>query len=241
MILTRLGSLVARLASRGRRHAPSDHDTDHPATGLEQEMATRDDAAPASGTWLVVGLGNPGPSYAGHRHNVGYLVVDELATRMGARLRTHKSGRAEVLEGRFGAPGTDAPRVVLARLRCYMNESGGPVATLASFYRVAPDHVVAIHDELDIPFGTLRVKLGGGDNGHNGLRSVRSSLGTGDFHRVRVGIGRPPGRQDVSDFVLSNFSAAERKDLPFGVYDAADAVESLVTSGLAETQQRFNS
>jgi len=193
--------------------------------------------------WLVVGLGNPGPSYAGHRHNIGYLVTDELASRMGSAPKNgpwgaHKSGRADVVEGRLSIGG---PRVVLARPRCYMNEVGGPVKALATFYKVPPDHVIAIHDELDIAFGTLRTKLGGGDNGHNGLRSMRSSLGTGDFYRVRAGIGRPPGRQDVADFVLSNYSTAERKELPFQVQDAADAVESLVTDGLEKTQQRFNS
>jgi PTH1 family peptidyl-tRNA hydrolase len=191
--------------------------------------------------WLVVGLGNPGPSYAGHRHNVGYLVADELADRMGSPFRSHKSGRADVVEGRVTPPGSPGPRVVLARPRCYMNETGGPVKALATFYKVPPERIVAIHDELDIGFGTLRTKLGGGDNGHNGLRSMRSSLGTGDFYRVRCGIGRPPGRQDVADFVLSNYSATERKDLPFQVMDAADAVESLVTLGLEKTQQRFNS
>ena len=191
--------------------------------------------------WLVVGLGNPGPSYAGHRHNVGYLVADELATRLGGSFRAHKSGRADVVEGRLGVPGTPGPRVVLARPRCYMNESGGPVKALASFYKVAPDHVVAVHDELDIAFGTLRTKLGGGDNGHNGLRSMRSALGTGDFYRVRAGIGRPPGRQDVAAFVLSDYSTVERKELPFQVDTAADAVETLVTEGLERTQQRFNS
>lgn len=191
--------------------------------------------------WLVVGLGNPGPTYAGHRHNIGYLVTDELARRMGGGFRSHKSGRADVVEGRLGAPGGAAPRVVLARARCYMNESGGPVKALATFYKVPAERVVAIHDELDIPFDTMRVKLGGGDNGHNGLKSMRSSLGTGDFHRVRVGIGRPPGRQEVADFVLSNFSTTERKALPFVVDSAADAVESLVAEGLERTQQRFNS
>jgi PTH1 family peptidyl-tRNA hydrolase len=191
--------------------------------------------------WLVVGLGNPGPSYAGHRHNVGYLVTDELATRLGATFKSHKTGRAEVVEGRLGAPGTDAPRVVLARPRCYMNESGGPVKALATFYKVPPERIIAVHDELDIPFGTLRAKLGGGDNGHNGLRSMRSSLGTGDFYRVRAGIGRPPGRQDVADFVLSNYSKVELRELPFQVDHAADAVESLITDGLEKTQQRFNS
>jgi PTH1 family peptidyl-tRNA hydrolase len=191
--------------------------------------------------WLVVGLGNPGPSYSGHRHNVGYLVTDELARRMGASFRAHKSGRADVVEGRLGAPGTPGPRVVLARPRCYMNETGGPVKALATFYKVPPERIVAIHDELDIPFGTLRTKLGGGDNGHNGLKSMRSSLGTGDFYRVRAGIGRPPGRQSPADFVLASYSATERKELPFQVDLAADAVESLLTQGLAETQQRFNS
>jgi peptidyl-tRNA hydrolase, PTH1 family len=191
--------------------------------------------------WLVVGLGNPGPAYAGHRHNVGYLVVEELAVRMGSPFKSHKSGRADVVEGRLGTPGTPAPGVVLARPRCYMNESGGPVKALATFYKVEPEQLVVIHDEIDIPFGTLRVKLGGGDNGHNGLRSLRSSLGTGDFYRVRVGVGRPPGRQEVADFVLSNYSAVERKELPFQVDHAADAVESILTEGLAATQQRFNS
>lgn len=191
--------------------------------------------------WLVVGLGNPGPSYAGHRHNIGYMVTDELARRMGAGFRAHKSGRADVVEGRLAPPGTPGPRVVLARPRCYMNEVGGPVKALATFYKVAPAQVVAIHDELDIAFDTMRVKLGGGDNGHNGLKSMRSSFGTGDFHRVRVGIGRPPGRQEVADFVLSDYSSTERKVLPFVVDTAADAVESLVAEGLEKTQQRFNS
>lgn len=191
--------------------------------------------------WLVVGLGNPGPSYAGHRHNVGHLVVEELARRLGGSFRPDRSGRAEVVEGRLGAPGLPGPRIVVMKARSYMNESGGAVSTLATFYKVPPDHVIAVHDELDIPFGALRTKLGGGDNGHNGLRSVRASLGTGDFHRVRAGIGRPHGRQPVADFVLSNYSTAERKELPFQVISAADAVECLVTEGLERTQQRFNS
>jgi PTH1 family peptidyl-tRNA hydrolase len=198
--------------------------------------AVSDAATPDA--WLVVGLGNPGPGYAGHRHNVGYLVTDELASRMGSPFRSHKSGRADVVEGRL-APG--GPRVVLARPRGYMNESGGAVKALATFYKIPPARMIAIHDELDIAFGTLRIKFGGGDNGHNGLKSMRSSLATGDFYRVRAGIGRPPGRQDVADFVLSNYSTAERKELPFQVSDAADAVESLITEGLEKTQQRFNS
>lgn len=188
--------------------------------------------------WLIVGLGNPGPRYAGNRHNVGYLVNDELAERMGSKFRSHKSGRADVAEGRLRMGG---PRVVLARPRTYMNEVGGPVKALATFYRVQPERIAVIHDELDIPFGALRLKLGGGDNGHNGLRSIRSSLGTGDVHRVRCGIGRPAGRQDVSDFVLSNYATAERKELPAQVQDAADAVEFLIEVGLEQAQQRFNS
>jgi PTH1 family peptidyl-tRNA hydrolase len=172
---------------------------------------------------------------------VGYLVVDELAQRMGQSFKADRSGRADVVEGRLGAPGVPGPRVVLMKARSYMNDSGGAVSTLAKFYKVPADHVIAVHDELDIAFGTLRTKLGGGDNGHNGLRSMRASLGTGDFHRVRAGIGRPPGRQDVADFVLSGYSSTERKELPFQVMDAADAVECLVTEGLEKTQQKFNS
>jgi PTH1 family peptidyl-tRNA hydrolase len=186
-------------------------------------------------TWLVVGLGNPGPTYASTRHNVGYLVADVLAGRAGGSWKKHKSGRAEVVEGRLAGE-----RAVLGRARSYMNESGGPVSTLAKFYDVEPDRLVVIHDELDLDFGQLRVKLGGGDNGHNGLKSIRQSLGTGDFFRVRVGIGRPPGRQDVHDFVLKPYSAAERKDLPTYVEEAADAVESLLTRGLDATQSAFN-
>ena len=188
--------------------------------------------------WLVMGLGNPGPAYAGHRHNVGYLVVEELAERLGGRFRAHKSGRADVVEGRLCIGG---PRVVLGKGRSFMNESGGPVAALARFYKVGSDRLVVVHDELDIPFESIRVKRGGGDNGHNGLRSVRAAIGTGDFYRVRVGVGRPPGRQPVADFVLSDYSAAERRLLPFQVDRAADAVVALLEEGLEVTQSRFNS
>ncbi|MGN6576116.1 MAG: aminoacyl-tRNA hydrolase [Nocardioides sp.] len=199
-----------------------------------------------NGVWLIVGLGNPGPSYAGNRHNVGYRVADELASRIGSGFRPHKSGRAEVVEGRLGGPMSGAGsgggvRVVLARPRCYMNETGGPVSTLAKFYKVPVERVVAIHDELDIGFDTLRLKKGGGDNGHNGLRSMRASLGSGEFYRVRVGIGRPPGRQNPADFVLSDYSSAERKVLPFQVDRAADAIETLLTEGLDAAQSRYNS
>jgi peptidyl-tRNA hydrolase, PTH1 family len=186
-------------------------------------------------TWLVVGLGNPGPTYAATRHNVGYLVTDALATRMGAAFKTHPSKRADVVEGRLAGE-----RTVLGRCRSYMNESGGPVSTLTSYFDVEPDHLVVVHDEVDLPFGGLRVKLGGGDNGHNGLRSVRQSLGTGDFFRVRLGVGRPPGQQGVHDFVLKPYSSAERKDLPVYVEEAADAVESLLAHGLDATQSAYN-
>lgn len=191
-------------------------------------------------SWLVVGLGNPGPKYAAHRHNVGYLVGEVLAHRLGVSWKAHKSGRADVIEGHLGLPGVERPRIVVCRARSYMNETGGPVAAVTNFYGIEPDHVIAIHDELDIDFGALRAKFGGGDNGHNGLRSIRQSLDTGDYYRIRVGIGRPPGRQSVHDFVLSSFSPAERKEVPVNVEEAADAVESIITSGLAATQSVFN-
>ncbi|HCB07343.1 MAG TPA: aminoacyl-tRNA hydrolase [Nocardioides bacterium] len=191
-----------------------------------------------AGPWVIVGLGNPGPAYAGHRHNIGYLVADELVRRIGAPFKAHRASRAEFADGRLA---TGGPRLVVVRPRCYMNEIGGPTKAVLKFFGATPDRLVAIHDELDIPFDTMRVKFAGGDNGHNGLRSLRSSLGTGDFFRVRVGVGRPPGRQDPADFLLSNYSSTERKELPFQVDRAADAVETLLTLGLAETQQRFNS
>jgi PTH1 family peptidyl-tRNA hydrolase len=184
--------------------------------------------------WLVVGLGNPGPGYAGNRHNVGFMVVDLLASRMGGKFKAHKT-RAEVLEGRLA--GT---RVVLAKPRTYMNDSGGPVAGLRDFFKVPLDHVVVVHDELDLPYGGLRLKIGGGDNGHNGLKSLRRSLGSGEFNRVRFGIGRPPGRMDAAAFVLRDFGAAERKDLELEVDRTADAVEALVTQGLERAQNTFN-
>ena len=195
----------------------------------------------SSGTWLVVGLGNPGPTYDGHRHNVGAMVLDVLAGRIGGSFKSHKA-RAAVLEGRLGlAPGgAPGPKVVLAKPATYMNESGGPVVNLARFFKAEPDHVVVVHDELDIPYGELRVKLGGGEGGHNGLRSVSRSLGTRDYLRVRVGIGRPPGRMDAADFVLKDFSGTERKDLPVLLEEAADVTEMLVAEGLLATQNRWH-
>ena len=191
--------------------------------------------------WLVVGLGNPGPTYAGHRHNVGFLVVDELARRGGAKFSPVKGIRAETADVRVGAPGADQQRLVLAKSRSYMNETGGPVSGLMSYYKLEPAALVVVHDELDIDPTQLRVKLGGGDNGHNGLKSIRRSLGSGDYYRVRIGVGRPPGRQDPADFLLSNFPASARTDLEIEVQRAADAVESLVEVGLERTQSTFNS
>ena len=202
--------------------------------------------APAIGdspVWLVVGLGNPGDRYAGTRHNVGRMVIDELARRVSGKLTRNARGRADVLETRLGGsgpPGIGGERAVLVRPRSYMNESGGPVASLRQWYKATPERLIVAHDDLDLLPGSLRTKRGGGDGGHNGLRSVRSALGTGDFLRVRVGIGRPTGRQDPADFVLQGFSAAERTELPATVERAADAVESLVRDGLEATQNRFN-
>ncbi len=186
--------------------------------------------------WLIVGLGNPGPEYASSRHNVGAMVAAELGVRIGARFGVHKRGRADIAEGRLVEQ-----RVVVAVPRSYMNESGGSVKALLDFYKIPFDRLIVVHDELDIDFSTLRVKFGGGDNGHNGLRSVRSAIGSGDFFRVRVGIGRPPGRQDPAAFVLKPFAAVERKELPTLVGSAADSIESLISDGLDDTQSRFNS
>ncbi|MEU8308305.1 aminoacyl-tRNA hydrolase [Actinomadura sp. NPDC048955] len=184
--------------------------------------------------WLVVGLGNPGPSYAKNRHNAGFMVLDVLGARAGGRFKSHRA-RADVLEGRLA--GT---RVVLAKPRTFMNESGGPVKGLRDFYKVPVERVVVVHDELDIPFGAVRLKQGGGDNGHNGLRSVTRSLGAKEYPRVRFGVGRPPGRMDAAAFVLKDFSATERKELDLEVDRAADAVEALLTDGLAAAQNAFH-
>ncbi|MCW2599554.1 MAG: peptidyl-tRNA hydrolase [Frankiales bacterium] len=188
----------------------------------------------ADDLWLVVGLGNPGPSYAGNRHNVGFMVADLLAERIGGRFKAHK-GRADTVEGRLAGQ-----RIVLAKPKSYMNESGGPVASLRDFFKVPAERIVVIHDELDIPWATLRLKRGGGDNGHNGLKSLTKSLGSKEYLRVRFGIGRPPGRQDPADFVLKDFSAAERKELPFHVDRAADGVEALLTGSLEAAQNTFH-
>lgn len=183
---------------------------------------------------LLAGLGNPGPAYAGNRHNVGFLVADELAARLGGKFKAHKSG-ADVLEGRLAGV-----RVVLAKPRSYMNLSGGPLVGVARFYKIPPSGLVAIHDELDLDFGALKLKFGGGENGHNGLRSISKSFGTKDYYRVRFGVGRPPGRMAPADYVLKDFSPTERRDLALEVDRCADAVEELVSKGLNSAQNTFH-
>ena len=186
--------------------------------------------------WLIIGLGNPGPKYEATRHNIGFLVADELAARMGSRSAMHKKARAEVAEGHL-----QHRRVIVAKPMQYMNESGGPTKALMSFYKIPAEQLVVIHDELDLNFAQLRLKLGGGDNGHNGLKSIRSATGTGEWYRVRVGIGRPPGRQEPADYVLKPWSSAERKELGLLVGESADAVEMLIHEGLDLAQNRYNS
>jgi peptidyl-tRNA hydrolase, PTH1 family len=190
----------------------------------------------APGPVLVVGLGNPGPEYAETRHNVGVRVVEVLAARAGGgRFSRHRKANADVLEGRLAGR-----RAVLAVPRSYMNESGGPVAGLLRYYAVDPADLLVVHDDLDLGFGVVRLKQGGGEGGHNGLRSISASVGTKDYLRVRFGIGRPPGRQDPAEFVLKRFSGAERKELEFAVDLAADAAEAVLTDGLEPAQNRFH-
>jgi PTH1 family peptidyl-tRNA hydrolase len=180
---------------------------------------------------LVVGLGNPGPNYAKTRHNLGFVVADILADRIGSGFKVHKRSGAEVTTGRIGGRS-----VVLAKPRTYMNDSGRQVGPLAKFYSVAPADLIIVHDELDIDFGRIRLKFGGGVAGHNGLRSVSSALGTNDFQRVRIGVGRPPGRKSGATFVLENFTAAERPEVPTICEQAADATELLIQLGLETAQ-----
>lgn len=211
-----------------------------PRMRLPRLRPTTPDEQVTEPPWLVIGLGNPGPHYAATRHNIGVMAAERLVDSMSGRLTSHRRCHAEVYEGRLGPLGHGASRVVVARSRGFMNESGGPVACLRDFYRVPLDQIVVLHDELDLPLGGLRLKLGGGDNGHNGLRSLRRSLGTGDFLRVRMGIGRPPGRQDPADFVLRPFAGAERTEVDLLISEAVDAVEALVREGLPPAQNRFN-
>ena len=192
------------------------------------------------GPYLVVGLGNPGPKYAATRHNIGQMVLDHIADAAGGRFAAAKRTQAVVLEGRLGAPGS-GERVILAKTTTYMNVSGGPVKALAAYYGIDPELVVVVHDEVDIPFDAVRLKRGGGEGGHNGLRDISKALGTKDYLRVRVGVGRPPGSRDTADHVLAPFTSTERRTLDLLISDAADAVEAVVLEGLTAAQQRFHS
>jgi PTH1 family peptidyl-tRNA hydrolase len=190
-------------------------------------------------TWLVVGLGNPGDQYAATRHNIGQMVIDALAKRHSIKLSSHKS-RTDIAAYKLGV-GADAHSIILGKSKGYMNETGGPIKALANFYSVEPNNIIALHDELDIPFAAIRTKIAGGDNGHNGLKSMTSAFGTAEYFRIRLGIGRPMGEQDPADFVLKAFSKIEQKELGEFIERSADAVESLITHGLDLTQQNFNS
>jgi len=187
-------------------------------------------------TFLVVGLGNPGPGYAFNRHNVGHMVVDVLAKRIGASWKTHKAG-AVVAEGRLGFGG---PKVILAKSTGYMNLSGRPVSGLMKFYGVDLAHTIVLHDELDIPPHDVRIKVGGGHAGHNGLRDIIAACGGPEFVRVRIGIGRPPGQMPTADFVLKDFAASDRTELAVTLEIAADAAEAIVREGVGPAQQKFH-
>ncbi len=189
-----------------------------------------------SDSWLVIGLGNPGPKYETTRHNVGQLALDVISDRIGGRFASHKTN-SQILEGRL-TPG--GPRLVLAKSNGFMNTSGGPVSALAQYFDVPAERIIVLHDDLDLPFDTLKVKMGGGHGGHNGLRDIAKALGSPEFLRVRIGIGRPPGQQDAADFVLRPFAQSELGNLGVLLEDVADATESLVTAGLLDTQQRFH-
>lgn len=189
-------------------------------------------------TWLVVGLGNPGDQYAATRHNIGQMVVDELAKRHEIKYSSHKS-RTEIAAFKLGTS-LDSHSVILAKSKSYMNESGGPIKALANFYSVLPKKIIALHDELDIPFAAIRSKFAGGDNGHNGLKSLTSAFDGPNYYRIRLGIGRPIGQQDPADFVLKAFSKVEQKELAEFIARASDAVETMIKDGLDLTQQTFN-
>ena len=189
--------------------------------------------------WLVVGLGNPGTEYESTRHNIGAMVVEKIAASSGVKFTSHKT-QSQIAEIKRGI-GIDQPTFLLARPNSYMNDSGSAVAGLSQYFEIPAERVIALHDELDIPFAAIRVKLGGGDNGHNGLKSITQSLGTNNYFRIRLGVGRPPGQQDPGDFVLKKFSSVEKKELELFLARAEDAIDSLVTKGLERTQQDFNS
>lgn len=204
---------------------------------LKNLLQRRGKGEDMSDAWLIVGLGNPGPEYEKTRHNIGQMVLDELAKEVGGSFKKHSKASAVVVEGRLGFGG---PKVILMKSLGYMNTSGGPVSAVAKFYGIDPDHIIVVHDELDIPFDTIKLKIGGGEGGHNGLRDITKALGAKDYYRVRTGIGRPPGRMDTADFVLKPFSSTEAKDLPFLISNAADATMMLVKEGLLATQQRYH-
>ncbi|RAV31416.1 aminoacyl-tRNA hydrolase [Corynebacterium heidelbergense] len=224
---------------------------------------TAGSAVPPTGTppaakaqpWLVVGLGNPGAEYASTRHNVGYMTLDELLgdlSPMPGTLSTHRKTNSQICQTRLSLPGgsssltqsgsdADGPvPVILARTRTYMNTSGGPIAALAKFFKIPPERTIVIHDELDLDPGTVRLKVGGGENGHNGLKSTSQALGTRDYVRIRIGIGRPPGRMDVSNFVLKPFTKAEQEWLPVALGNAADAVRIAVVRGVPNAQNEIH-
>jgi PTH1 family peptidyl-tRNA hydrolase len=194
-------------------------------------------------TFVIAGLGNPGPAYSATRHNIGAMVVAELASKLSVKLSRHKKAFAAVGQSHIGLPGSQLGQqsVVLAIPLCFMNESGGPIKSILDFYNVPPENLIVVHDELDIDFAAIRLKFGGGDNGHNGLKSIKKSIGTGEYFRARMGIGRPLGRQDPADFVLSPFSSGERKELPEFIGRSCDAIETLITNGLDTAQSKFNS
>ncbi|CAM3299670.1 aminoacyl-tRNA hydrolase [Stackebrandtia soli] len=191
----------------------------------------------ADSPFLVVGLGNPGPKYAGNRHNVGFMVADLLSQRIGGRFSRNARTRSEVCEGRLGIGG---PQVVIVKPLTYMNVSGQSVGPLATFFKVPDERIIVVHDELDLPFGVLRLKSGGGEGGHNGLKSISQALGAKSYVRARFGIGRPPGRMDPAAYVLRDFSADERTELPLFMELTADAVEAVMTDGLTAAQNRFH-
>jgi peptidyl-tRNA hydrolase, PTH1 family len=199
--------------------------------------------------YLVIGLGNPGDRYAATRHNLGQIVLDLLAARAGSKFKKHPRAQAVTLDVRFGplpsatavGGATGMARAILAKSTGYMNTSGGPVAALAKYYNITPENIVVVHDDVDLPYGDVKLKLGGGEGGHNGLRDISKALGTQDYLRVRLGVGRPPGRMDTADYVLKDFNAAERKELPQFVTLGADAVDMLLTKGIHAAQQHYHS
>ena len=200
--------------------------------------SNKDKGGASPNRWLLIGLGNPGKEYEKTRHNIGAALISEYAKKAGVKFSSHKS-RADIAEISIGV-GAQRVLLIAATLRCYMNESGGPTSSLANFFKVNSDHIIIAHDELDIPFQSIRVKYGGGDNGHNGLKSVTSGLSSSDYYRIRLGIGRPIGEQDPADFVLKPFSSAERKDLDLFLQRGIDAVELLITQGIEKAQNAFN-